>query len=147
MNLIQRPHSLVIHASLDKVDLIKAAAKRLVSLGIEPLLPDLHRYQHIRDEFGDEASFSKIKNKLARENCLNVEKSDGVIVLNPSHRGLDGYVGGASFSQMVVGFYLQKPIFLTNEPSGSLPYSEEIRSFLPVFISESFDLWDEGTFG
>lgn len=138
--------SLVIHASLDKVELMVSAKEKINQLNIEPILPDLHRYQHIRDEYGDFESFDRIKYKLARENCENMARGNGLLILNPPHRSYQGYVGGASFSQMVIAFYFRKPIFLTHVPDNNLPYCEEIRSFLPIMICAEQSKWTEETF-
>jgi hypothetical protein len=74
-------------------------------------LPELKRFQHIRDELDDDKRFTEIKTKLTKQNIINVEKGDCLLILNYTHRGYENYVGGNSFLEMVIAFYLNKEIF------------------------------------
>ena len=106
------------------------------------ILPELTRFQHIRDEEGNDELFTKIKNRLTQENIKNVEKADALLILNYSHRGVDNYVGGNSFLEMVIAFYLCKPIFLLNNIPEGMPYTEEIKALYPKVIN-SLDYFRE----
>lgn len=125
----------LIHASLD-------FAKEIIDvknffdehLNISVILPELTRYQDIRDVDGDDVTFTKIKNRLSIENMKNVEKCDGLLILNYTHRGIENYVGGNSFLEMCIAFYLNKPIFLLNDIPENMHYTEEIKSFYPIVI-------------
>lgn len=125
---------ITIHASLDFKDQILEAKKYLEAQGFEVILPELRRYQHIRDEMGDDKRFTKIKTELTRENISNVEKCDCILILNYSHRGYENYVGGNSFLEMVLAFYLHKPIYLLNDIPEGMPYTEEIKALEPVVM-------------
>ena len=104
---------ILIHASLDFVKDLVFAQKSIEGLTKhEVLLPELIRYQYIRDEQGDDEAFTKIKNRLTKENISNVEKCDCLLILNHNHRGIENYVGGNSFIEMIIAFYLKKPIYL-----------------------------------
>jgi hypothetical protein len=98
------------------------------------LLPDLTRYQHIRDELGQHEKFNEIKHRLARQNADNVGAADALLIINPNHRGIVNYIGGNSFFEMSIAFYLHKPILLTHSVPEGLPYTEEVKSFLPVVV-------------
>ena len=123
-----------IHASLDFRDELISAKRILEQHGIEVVLPDLTPYQHIRDENGDEESFTAIKHRLTRENMLNIRRSDCVLILNYDHRGVKNYVGGNSFVEMVIAFYLGRTIYLLNDVPEGMPYSEEMKAFYPIVI-------------
>jgi nucleoside 2-deoxyribosyltransferase len=110
------------------------AGEYLRNNGFEVILPELTRYQHIRDEFGDDVEFTKIKNRLTIENMANVEKCDCLLVLNHSHRGFENYVGGNSFLEMIVAFYLKKPIYLLNPIPEEMTYTEEIKALYPIVV-------------
>jgi hypothetical protein len=124
----------LIHASLDLVERMLVAEKILRQKGVTPFLPDTYRYQHIRDEYHDLETFNRIKNKLSLENMRLVEKCDALYVINEDHRNIKGYIGGNSFLEMCIAFYLSKPIFIAQEFSNELPYSEEVLSFQPTII-------------
>ena len=106
----------------------------LESKGLDIILPELKRYQHIRDELGDEKRFTKIKKRLTKQNMINVEKCDCLLILNYSHRGYDNYIGGNSFLEMVLAFYLHKPIYLLNNIPQNMLYTEEINALEPIIV-------------
>ena len=87
---------ILIHASLDFANKM-IEAKDYIEDNYNKfmvILPELKRYQNIRDIDGDDKSFTKIKNRLTVDNIKNVEKCDVLLILNYSHRGIDNYVGG-----------------------------------------------------
>jgi nucleoside 2-deoxyribosyltransferase len=123
-----------IHASLDfKTEMI-AAKQYLESRGFQVILPELKRYQHIRDELDDEERFTTIKAQLTRQNISNVEKCDCLLILNYDHRGYRNYVGGNSFLEMAIAFYRHKPIYLLHDIPESMPYTEEIKALSPIVL-------------
>lgn len=126
----------LIHSSLDfKSEMIYA--KRYIERNSQAsiILPDLKRYQHIRDDFGDDTTFTKIKNRLTKQNIKLVEETDFLFILNITHRDIINYVGGNSFLEMVIAFYLNKPIYLLNEIPCNMSYTEEIKSFYPIITN------------
>lgn len=127
---------MLIHASLDFCDKMRKSEEYFNNnnLGYEVILPELTRYQDIRDVYGDDITFTKIKNRLTIENIKNVEKCDGLLILNYTHREIENYVGGNSFLEMCIAFYLNKPIYLLNDIPENMPYTEEIKSFYPIVI-------------
>ncbi len=72
-----------------------------------------------------------------QENMVNhfqkVGWSEAILVLNFDKEGKKGYVGGNTFLEMGVAFFLGKGIFLMN-PIPALPYKEEILGMRPVVI-------------
>lgn len=133
MNLLKK---LLIHASLDFADEMINARNYVINNfeHLKIILPELTRYQHIRDVDGDDITFTKIKNRLTIENMRNVELCDALLILNYSHRNIENYVGGNSFIEMCIAFYLKKPIYLLNDIPKNMPYTEEIKSFYPQII-------------
>lgn len=123
-----------IHASLDFKDQMILAKEGLQEAGHVVLLPELESFQYIRDVLGDDQQFTKIKTRLTRQNMSLVESCDCLLILNYSHRGVVNYVGGNSFLEMVLAFYLHKPIYLLNPIPDSLPYSEEIKALGPIIL-------------
>lgn len=129
--------NILIHASLDLRDEILLTAEQIQVNGHHVLLPDLTRYQHIRDEFGDHEEFDRIKHRLSKQNADLVEAADALYIINLDHRGVLNYIGGNSFFEMSIAFYLGKPILLRNSVPDGLPYTEEIRSFYPVVVGDA----------
>lgn len=126
---------ITIHASLDFKDKMIEAKDHLISHGgYDVILPDLERYQYIRDELGDDKRFNEIKTKLTRQNIINVENGDCLLILNYSHRGYKNYIGGNSFLEMVIAFYLGKYIYLLNDIPENMPYTEEVKALKPIII-------------
>lgn len=126
---------ITIHASLDFKDKMIESKNYLEQKeGYEVILPELHRYQHIRDLLGDDKKFTKIKTRLTWQNIHNVELGNCLLILNYNHRGYENYLGGNSFLEMVVAFYLKKSIFLINDIPENMPYTEEIKALNPIVV-------------
>lgn len=126
---------ILIHASLDyKQDMIQAKKYIEENSDFYVTLPELTRYQDIRDVQGDDETFTRIKNRLTKESLLNVANCDLLLILNFSHRGIENYIGGNSFMEMVIAFFLKKPIYLLNNIPEEMTYTEEIKSLYPIVV-------------
>ena len=128
--------NILIHSSLDLKNSM-LYAKQYIEKNSDHLvvLPELTRYQDIRDVDGDDETFTKIKNRLTKENFRNVEICDALFILNITHRGIENYIGGNSFMEMVIAFYLKKPIFILNSIPENMSYTEEIKSLYPIVVN------------
>ncbi|MCD6368067.1 MAG: hypothetical protein J7L45_03215 [Candidatus Aenigmarchaeota archaeon] len=80
-----------------------------------------------------------VKSVLIKEHFKNIENSDAILVLNFDRDGEEGYVGGNTFLEMGVAYYLNKKIFLWKFPMKKLPYFEEILSMNPRIIDGDID--------
>lgn len=128
-------NKILIHASLDYKQAMLEAKYYIENNSCYcVILPELTRYQHIRDVQGDDQTFTKIKNRLTKENFQNVEDCDALLILNYSHRGIENYIGGNSFMEMVVAFFLNKPIYLLNDIPEGMTFTEEIKSLFPIVV-------------
>lgn len=126
---------ILIHASLDFKQIMIDAKEYIESNSVhQVVLPELTRYQDIRDVKGDDDLFTKIKNRLTKDNFQNVEKCDCLLILNYSHREIKNYIGGNSFMEMVVAFFLKKPIYLLNDIPENMTFTEEIKSLYPIVV-------------
>ena len=126
---------ILIHASLDLKQEMIDAKKYIEDNSVHKvMLPELTRYQDIRDVYGDDETFTKIKNRLTKENFQNVENCDALLIINNSHRGIKDYIGGNSFMEMVIAFYLKKPIYLLNDIPKGMTYTEEVKSLYPNVV-------------
>ena len=128
---------ILIHASLDFKQAMIDAQKYIESNSMHKVvIPELTRYQDIRDVQGDDETFTNIKNRLTKENFKNVESSDILLILNYSHRGIKNYIGGNSFMEMVVASFLNKPIYLLNDIPENMTFNEEIKALYPMVVKD-----------
>lgn len=89
------------------------------------------------DYFNDK--YWKLKNELIHEHIEKIEKSDAILVLNLDKNEEKGYIGGNTFLEIGIAYYLSKKIFLWKKPSESLPYFEEIMALNPIIINENIE--------
>ena len=89
------------------------------------------------DYFNDE--YWKLKSKLINEHIEKIERSDAILVLNLDRDGNEGYIGGNTFLEIGIAYYLSKKIFLWKKPAEDLPYFEEIMALNPVIINENIE--------
>jgi inosine/xanthosine triphosphatase len=68
----------------------------------------------------------KIKSWLITDHFNKIAQSDAILVLNFNKNNITGYVGGNTFLEMGVAYYLGKKIFVWQQPSQMLSYYEEI---------------------
>lgn len=126
---------ILVHASLDKVDDMISAKKKIETISNHSvILPELIRYQHIRDQENNDILFTEIKHRLTNDNIRNVESADALLIINNNHRGIENYIGGNAFLEMVVAYYLRKPIYLLNPIPDNMPYTEEIKALYPQIL-------------
>jgi len=78
----------------------------------------------------------KIKTKLIEEHIKRIENSDAILVLNFDKDGIEGYIGGNTFLEAGIAYYLTKKIFIWKKPSKDLYYFEEIMALNPIIINE-----------
>lgn len=78
----------------------------------------------------------EIKRRLIDEHLEKIKRSDAVLVLNLDKSENSGYVGGNTFLEMGIAYFLRKKIFIWKKPSKDLPYYEELMALNPIFIEE-----------
>lgn len=64
-----------------------------------------------------------------------IEWSDAVLVLNYDKNDIANYIGGNTFLEIGIAFYLGKKIYLFNDIP-EISYKEEILGMKPVVIFE-----------
>lgn len=134
---------ITICCSLSFLQQAQTVKHDLQSLGHEVFLPetfDLAKTEGIIDAkawfFLQEATKKDvIRADRMRLHFNKVELSDAVLVLNYDKKGTTNYIGGNTFLEMGVAFWLKKPIFLLNSIPESVGYVEEIEGMQPTIIS------------
>lgn len=71
------------------------------------------------DEPSDYSTLSEkdrapIKTEMIRRHLERIKKSDAILVVNETAKGVENYIGANSFLEMGIAFALQKPILLLN---------------------------------
>lgn len=124
--------SLIFHKDMRRVQ------HELEALGHTPLVPkslDLietkgfHKPTTVKERLAAEKKYDFI-----REHFKKIERADGIVVVNPPHHDIDGYVGGNTFLEMGIAFYLGKKIFLMY-PIPRMGYELEMAAMLPVVLN------------
>jgi nucleoside 2-deoxyribosyltransferase len=117
------------------------AKKILENKGYEVLLPEMAESfatgKINLDDFKGgrtDANFKK-KYDLVRKHFEEVAKGDMVLVLNYDRDETNkNYIGGNTFAEMAIAFYLKKPIYLLKPVPEYSSYCEEIKSMDPIIL-------------
>lgn len=94
-------------------------------------LMDTEGYVHPEDD--EERITSKIEHDFIREHFRKIEKSDAIFVLNYDKKGIANYIGGNTFLEMGLAFWLGKRIFLLNFIP-DMSYKTEMHAMQPVVL-------------
>lgn len=55
-----------------------------------------------------------IKTEMIRRHLERIKRSDAILVVNETAKGIENYIGANSFLEMGIAFALEKPILLLN---------------------------------
>jgi nucleoside 2-deoxyribosyltransferase len=67
------------------------------------------------------------------EHFKKVEQADSILVVNLDNHGISGYIGGNTFLEIGIAFYLGKKIYFLN-PIPHMGYELELASMYPVVL-------------
>lgn len=139
---------ITICGSIAFYDEMLDAKKRLEALGHEVKLPP----HEVKDENGNMISakeyYARRKATKSDDNWIwdrkaeaimwhfnKVQWSDAILVVNYDKNGIAGYIGGNTFMEIGVAFFLKKSIFLL-KTIPEISYKEEILGMKPVVIND-----------
>lgn len=117
---------IVISASMDFLPQIKAWKSRLEKHGLRVYTPTLINHRRCRHTHSE---MMRLKRIDAKKHFSRIEKADAMLVLNYDKNGNQNYIGGSTFAEMAVAYYLGKEIFLLNPVPQDLPYTEELKAW------------------
>jgi hypothetical protein len=80
-----------------------------------------------------------IKTEMIRRHLERIEKSDAILVVNETAKGIENYIGANSFLEMGFAFALAKPIFLLNSVPQQ-PNRDELLGLSPTELKGNLDL-------
>jgi len=112
--------------------------RALTSLGHTALVPKslplIESGGFKKPETVDERLAAEAKHDFIREHFRKIEKAGAVLVVNPPHKGIPGYIGGNTFLEMGVAFYLGKKLY-TLYPLPKVNYELELASMHPIILN------------
>ncbi|MDI6591999.1 MAG: hypothetical protein QME61_03650 [Patescibacteria group bacterium] len=140
---------IVICASLDFTYEIKKIADQLNKQGYEVTIPKTSEVilngkvsleQIKREREAGQISKRTKKYTIIKYYFEKIKDADAILVLNYDRKGIKNYIGGNTFAEMAVAFYLGKPIYLINPIPEELIYTDEIKAMEPIILNGNLDL-------
>jgi len=134
---------ITICASLDFTNEIKDVYDKLIKQGHEASIPKTSEAilsgEISLEQIKKEKETGEISNRAIRENSImrhfkKVEEADAILVLNLEKKGIQGYIGGNTFLEIGLAYFLNKKIFLLNDIP-EMPYTDEIRGMQPTILN------------
>lgn len=81
----------------------------------------------------------KQKAGYIKTNFTNISKSDSILVINNTKKGITGYIGPNVLMEIGLAFYLGKEIYIWNEVEKNAPYYEELQALAVIYINQNID--------
>ncbi len=95
-------------------------------------LMDREGFVHPTDD--EEKITAKIEYDFIREHFRKIEKSDAILVVNYDKKGITRYIGGNTFLEMGLAFWLGKKIYLLHSVP-DMDYKTEMHAMQPVVLN------------
>lgn len=120
---------------------IREVQQSLIALGHDALIPKSIRLieeegykkpQTVRERLAAETKYHFIS-----EHFKKVEQADAILVVNLDNHGIPNYIGGNTFLEIGIAFYLGKKIYFFN-PIPHMEYELELASMYPVVLHGNF---------
>jgi hypothetical protein len=125
-----------------KEKLLKKGHEVFIPLSIRDLsiknVEDAKKLKSDRKKYIDE-----IKPHYTREHFNLIENSDAILVVNLEKHGIENYIGGATFSEIMLAFHLNKKIFLLNPIPNDDRLSfiiDEIEATKPIILHGNLEM-------
>ncbi len=119
--------------------------ERLISMNHEVLLPaSIEKFgPKINEIKNNKELYLKIAPDFIRKHFDKVADSDAILVINLERHEIKNYIGGNTFAEIMVAFYLNKKIFLLNPIPTDEKLSfirDEIEAVKPIILNDNLDL-------
>lgn len=102
------------------------------------MIPVTEYYQRRKAETNDDSWIWDRKEEAIRTHFKKIEWAEAILVLNYSKNNIDNYIGGNTFLEIGVAFYLNKKIYLLNNIP-EMSYREELLGMKPIVINGDLD--------
>ncbi|MBU2052166.1 hypothetical protein KKH13_03095 [Patescibacteria group bacterium] len=126
-----------ICASLQFVKEMRQAEKQLQLLGHQVLVPKslkmIEKQGFVKPKTVKQRLAAEAKHNFLGEHFRKIKKSEAILVVNPPKNGIKDYIGGNTFLEMGVAFYLGKPIYLMYDIP-KMDYELELQAMKPIVL-------------
>lgn len=102
------------------------------------MIPVLEYYRIRKSETSDNSWVWDEKEMAIRNHFDKIVWADVVLVVNYDKNNIPYYIGGNTFLEMGIAFFLEKKIFLLN-PIPDVSYREEILGMKPIVINNNLN--------
>lgn len=131
--------SLNFHEEMERIK------EELVSMNHEVLMPaSIEKFGPMVDKIkNDKKLYLQIAPDFIRKHFDKVADCDAVLVVNMQRHGIENYIGGNTFAEIMVAFYLNKKIFLLNPIpiDDKLAFiRDEIEAVRPIVLDGNLSL-------
>lgn len=124
--------------------------EKLLEMGHEVLIPQsiidfsLKNQDDAQKLKADRKKYlSEIKPYYTKNHFKLVKESDAILVVNVEKNGVKNYIGGATFAEIMVAFYLEKKIFFLNPIPTDEKFSfvlDELEAVNPIILNGNLGL-------
>lgn len=86
---------------------------------------------------------NEIKPVYSKEHFKNIVECDGILVVNIKKHGIENYIGGATFSEIMLAFHYNKRVFFLNPIPKHEKFSfviDELESVKPIILNGNLGL-------
>jgi len=135
---------ITICGSLNFAKEMQKIKDQLIKRGHEVLLPDsikdfsLNNVNDADSLKKDREKYMEIKPIYTKKHFDKIKNSDAILVVNLEKHGVDNYIGGATFAEIMLAFYYNKKIFLWNPIPKDKRVDfivDEIESVKPIILN------------
>lgn len=123
--------SMKFHQEMREVKKQLEAAGHTVFVPKSIELMDTQGYIHPEDD--EERITAKIEHDFIREHFRKIEQADAILVLNYDKKGIRNYIGGNTFLEMGLAFWLGKKIYLLH-PIPDMDYLTEMHAMQTIVL-------------
>ena len=118
-------------------------AKELEAKGHEVVIPaSINRLGIVDSKEADalkndrEKYIKEIKPGLTKEHFNKILDGDAILVVNIDKKGIKNYIGGATFSEIMLAFHGDKKIFYLNPvPEEPKTFVDELETVSPIILN------------
>lgn len=139
-----KSQTIVLCSSVSMYQTLLEIEKDLLKLGFKVLVPDSARRM---EEAGDfimkgkkpwlkDPNLFYHKTELMDAHFRKIEEGDAILVVNLKKGDVEGYIGGNVLMEMMLAYYLKKPIYVWKKVGEEHPFYEEILGINSVFIDQ-----------
>lgn len=117
---------------------MRSARKALEALGHTVLVPKslklMDKEGFVHPTTDEDKITAKIEYDFIREHFRKIEQADAILVLNYDKKGVPNYIGGNTFLEMGLAFWLGKKIFLLKQIP-DMDYKTEMHAMKPIILN------------